>query len=292
VRLWRGFRPTSRARYSRICGIVKGAILPGYYGIEAGQSAVGDIFKWWVEVVCEGDAALHARLSREAARLKPGQSACWLLIGTTATARFLVDQTLSGLLLGQTLHSTRAEFYRALIEATAFGARAIIERIKEYGVRSIAWSAPWHRGEEPPAHADFTPGCHRLRDAVAGSARRARSVRDVAGCSPAPTRILRPRRRPMTSSKPKAVPARRRVAEDLQSALVLYGSSRIPSAASTNRRISPSDGKTCCHQGASSRACRAASPMPPIEYRESGGYGDPAQRQSPSVPPSIFKHSP
>ena len=57
-----------------ICGIVKGAILPGYYGIEAGQSAVGDIFKWWVEVVCEGDAALHAQLTAEAAKLAPGQS--------------------------------------------------------------------------------------------------------------------------------------------------------------------------------------------------------------------------
>ncbi len=51
-----------------ICGIVKGAILPGFYGIEAGQSAVGDIFKWWVEVVCQGDASLHSELTREASR--------------------------------------------------------------------------------------------------------------------------------------------------------------------------------------------------------------------------------
>src|SRR5260370_9106805 len=57
-----------------ICGIVKGAILPGYYGIEAGQSAVGDIFNWWVEVVCEGDAGLHARLTKEATAQKPGQT--------------------------------------------------------------------------------------------------------------------------------------------------------------------------------------------------------------------------
>src|SRR5690606_21210513 len=48
-----------------ICGIVKGAILPGFYGIEAGQSAVGDIFKWWVEVVCGGSAAMHAQLTKE-----------------------------------------------------------------------------------------------------------------------------------------------------------------------------------------------------------------------------------
>src|ERR1051326_3118159 len=57
-----------------ICGIVKGASLPGFYGIEAGQSAVGDIFKWWVEVVCGGDAKMHEQLTRETAKPKPGRS--------------------------------------------------------------------------------------------------------------------------------------------------------------------------------------------------------------------------
>ncbi len=118
-----------------ICGIVKGAILPGYYGIEAGQSAVGDIFKWWVEVVCGGDAKLHATLTVEAARLKPGQSGLLALDWNNGNRTILVDQLLTGLLLGQTLYTTSAEIYRALIEATAFGARAIIERIREYGVR-------------------------------------------------------------------------------------------------------------------------------------------------------------
>jgi len=117
-----------------ICGIVKGAILPGYYGIEAGQSAVGDIFKWWVEVVCEGDDALHVRLTKEAAQLAPGQSGLLALDWNNGNRTILVDPLLTGLLAGQTLHTTRAEIYRALIEATAFGARAIIERIREYGV--------------------------------------------------------------------------------------------------------------------------------------------------------------
>jgi L-ribulokinase len=117
-----------------ICGIVPGAILPGFFGIEAGQSAVGDIFKWWVEGVCGGDAALHGILTKEAARLKPGQSGLLALDWHNGNRTILVDPLLSGLMIGQTLHTTRAEIYRSLIEATAFGARAIIERIREYGV--------------------------------------------------------------------------------------------------------------------------------------------------------------
>ena len=117
-----------------ICGIVKGAILPGFYGLEAGQSAVGDIFKWWVEVVCAGNAGTHARFTAEAAKLKPGQSGLLALDWNNGNRTVLVDPMLSGLLVGQTLHTTPAEIYRALIEATAFGARAIIERFKEYGV--------------------------------------------------------------------------------------------------------------------------------------------------------------
>ncbi len=117
-----------------ICGIVKGAILPGYYGIEAGQSAVGDIFKWFVEVVCRGEGALHAQFTREAEALRPGQSGLLALDWNNGNRTVLVDPLLTGLLLGQTLYTKPAEIYRALIEATAFGARAIIERIEQYGV--------------------------------------------------------------------------------------------------------------------------------------------------------------
>lgn len=117
-----------------ICGIVNGSILPGFYGIEAGQSAVGDILRWWVDGVCEGDEALHAALSDEAARLAPGESGLVALDWNNGNRTILVDPRLTGLILGQTLHTTRAEVYRALIEATAFGARAIIERLREYGV--------------------------------------------------------------------------------------------------------------------------------------------------------------
>jgi L-ribulokinase len=117
-----------------ICGIVDGSILPGFFGIEAGQSAVGDIFRWWVEVVLKGDASAHARLIDEVKAQKPGASGLVALDWNNGNRTILVDQQLTGLILGQTLRTTQAEIYRALIEATAFGARMIVERIAEYGV--------------------------------------------------------------------------------------------------------------------------------------------------------------
>jgi L-ribulokinase len=152
-----------------ICGIVKGAILPGYYGLEAGQSAVGDIFKWWVEVVCGGDDRRHAELTQQAAKLKPGASGLVALDWNNGNRTILVDPTLSGLLIGQTLHTTQAEIYRALIEATAFGARAIIERFREYGVPIDRVVCAGGIAEKNPMlmqiYADVT-GCTML---VAGS---------------------------------------------------------------------------------------------------------------------------
>jgi L-ribulokinase len=117
-----------------ICGIVNGSIMPEYFGIEAGQSAVGDVLKWWVEGVCGGNDALHAALSDEAARLAPGESGLMALDWNNGNRTILVDPRLTGLILGQTLHTSRAHVYRALIEATAYGARTIIDRMREYGV--------------------------------------------------------------------------------------------------------------------------------------------------------------
>jgi L-ribulokinase len=151
-----------------ICGIVKGSILPGYYGLEAGQSAVGDIFKWFVEGVL-GDVRLHAQLTAEAAKLRPGQSGLLSLDWNNGNRTILVDQRLTGLTLGTTLYTTKAEIYRALIEATAFGARAIIERFKEYGVPIERVVCAGGIAEKNPLlmqiYADVT-GCTML---VAGS---------------------------------------------------------------------------------------------------------------------------
>ena len=117
-----------------ICGIVDGSVMTGYYGIEAGQSAVGDLLHWWVDSVCEGDDTLHGRLSDEAARLRPGASGLLALDWNNGNRTVLVDPRLTGLILGQTLHTSRAEVYRALIESTAFGARVIVERLAECGI--------------------------------------------------------------------------------------------------------------------------------------------------------------
>lgn len=117
-----------------ICGIVDGSILPGFWGLEAGQSAVGDIFNWFVNYIKPGGSS-HETLTSEAAKLKPGQSGLLALDWNNGNRTILVDQRLTGLLLGQTLHTTPAEIYRALIEATAFGALTIINRFEEYGVK-------------------------------------------------------------------------------------------------------------------------------------------------------------
>jgi L-ribulokinase len=121
-----------------ICGIVDGSVLPGYFGLEAGQSAVGDIFNWFVNVVVPGGAeeADHAKLSHKAAAIKAGESGLLALDWNNGNRTILVDQRLTGLILGLTLHSNPAEIYRALIEATAMGARVIMERFEEYGCKA------------------------------------------------------------------------------------------------------------------------------------------------------------
>ena len=121
-----------------LCGIVPESILPGYYGLEAGQSAVGDIFNWFVNYVAPGGPkeGSHDALSRGAAKLKPGESGLLALDWNNGNRTVLVDQRLTGLLLGQTLYTRPAEMYRALIEATAFGALTIINRFEEYGVKA------------------------------------------------------------------------------------------------------------------------------------------------------------
>ncbi len=122
-----------------VCGIVDGSVMPGYYGIEAGQSAVGDIFLWFVTNLVPdrygNDAGSRfSALDEAAARMKPGESGLMALDWNNGNRCVLTDVRLSGLMLGQTLRTTAAEMYRALVEATAFGAKMIIDRVRAYGV--------------------------------------------------------------------------------------------------------------------------------------------------------------
>jgi L-ribulokinase len=123
-----------------VCGIVDGSVMDGYYGIEAGQSGVGDIFLWFVDHLVpdsygKTQDAKFAKLERGAKKLKAGESGLLALDWNNGNRTILVDVRLSGMLLGQTLHTTPEEIYRALIEATGFGALVIIDRIEEYGVK-------------------------------------------------------------------------------------------------------------------------------------------------------------
>jgi L-ribulokinase len=122
-----------------VCGIVDGSVAPGFYGIEAGQSGVGDIFLWFVNTLVPERYGRtvdeqFANLEKAAGALLPGESGLLALDWNNGNRTILVDVRLTGLLLGQTLGTQPHEIYRALLEATGFGALAIIDRIEEYGV--------------------------------------------------------------------------------------------------------------------------------------------------------------
>ena len=123
-----------------VCGIVNGSVMDGYFGIEAGQSAVGDIFLWFMNNLVSDKYGKtlddkFATFEKAASELKPGETGLMSLDWNNGNRTILVDVRLTGLLLGQTLHTQPHEIYRALIEATAFGALAIIDRIEENGVK-------------------------------------------------------------------------------------------------------------------------------------------------------------
>ncbi len=126
-----------------MCGYVEDGIIPGFFGYEAGQSCVGDHFAWFVENCVpqsyQSEAQsrgmdIHALLEEKAERLLPGESGLLALDWWNGNRSILVDVELTGLLIGQTLATKPEEIYRALIEATAYGTRIIIESFQENGV--------------------------------------------------------------------------------------------------------------------------------------------------------------
>lgn len=126
-----------------ICGYVEDGIIPGMFGYEAGQSCVGDHFAWFVEncvpAAYEQEARergldLHQLLEEKAANLRPGESGLLALDWWNGNRSVLVDVDLTGMLIGATLATRPEEIYRALIEATAFGTRVIVEAFQDHGV--------------------------------------------------------------------------------------------------------------------------------------------------------------
>ncbi|MBD0378863.1 ribulokinase [Paenibacillus sedimenti] len=126
-----------------ICGVVEDGIIPGLFGYEAGQSAVGDIFGWFVDesvpAYMEAEAAhrnisIHELLEEKASQLQPGESGLLALDWHNGNRSTLMDADLTGLMLGMTLSTKPHEIYRALLEATAFGTRTIVEAFRKGGL--------------------------------------------------------------------------------------------------------------------------------------------------------------
>lgn len=127
-----------------ICGVVKDGVLPGYYGYEAGQPAVGDIYEWFInnfvsseciEEANEKDVSVFSVMDKKAEKLRPGESGLLALDWWNGNRSMLNNSNLSGVILGLTLSTTPESVYRALIESTAFGTRNIIESMEKHGVK-------------------------------------------------------------------------------------------------------------------------------------------------------------
>ncbi|ADJ46173.1 L-ribulokinase [Amycolatopsis mediterranei S699] len=117
-----------------MCGVVEGGIVAGLWGYEAGQSGVGDIFGWFVEHGVPASYEGHEHLTRLAAQQEIGEHGLIALDWHSGNRSVLVDHELSGVVVGQTLATRAEDVYRALLEATAFGTRKIIETFNAAGV--------------------------------------------------------------------------------------------------------------------------------------------------------------
>lgn len=124
-------------------GLVEDGLIPGYYCYEAGQSCVGDMFNWFVnnavpanyaEEARERGINVHQLLTEKAAKLKIGESGLIALDWWNGNRSCLVDANLTGMILGMTLSTKPEEMYRALLEASVFGMRKIIDNFEEHGI--------------------------------------------------------------------------------------------------------------------------------------------------------------
>jgi L-ribulokinase len=122
----------SEVRLPGITGVVRDGILPGLYGYEAGQVAVGDMLAWFVRLL---DGPSYEELEKAAADIRPGASGLVALDWWNGNRTILADADLTGMIAGLTLQSSREEIYRAMLESIAFGSRRIMDNFEENGLK-------------------------------------------------------------------------------------------------------------------------------------------------------------
>ena len=169
---------TEEKQVKGMCGVVEDGILPGFFGYEAGQSCVGDHFQWFIENCLPAsyyeDAKakgmnIHKYLREKAEKYKPGESGLVALDWWNGNRSCLVDVDLTGMILGMTLLTKPEEIYRALIEATAYGTRMIIETFREYGVEVNEFYAAGGIAKKDPMTMQIYSDILNLPIRIAGS---------------------------------------------------------------------------------------------------------------------------
>jgi L-ribulokinase len=137
-----------------VAGVVKDGILPGYYGYETGQAAVGDAFEWLRNILNQS----HQELSRQAAQIQPGSDGVRCIDWMNGCRTPLMDGNLAGAFTGLKMRHTSAHLYRALLEASAFGLRWIVDTMREGGLpihRFVATGGlPHHNPQIVQIYAD------------------------------------------------------------------------------------------------------------------------------------------
>lgn len=169
----------TEAQVKGICGVVEDGIMPGFFGYEAGQGCVGDHFQWFIENCLpasyyaqaqEQGVNIHKYLRQKCENKKPGESGLVALDWWNGNRSVLVDAELTGMILGMTLQTKPEDIYRALIEATAYGTRMIIETFREYGVPVETFYAAGGISQKDPMTMQIYADIIQMPIKIAGSA--------------------------------------------------------------------------------------------------------------------------
>lgn len=162
-----------------MCGVVEDGVMPGLFGYEAGQSCVGDHFAWLVDNCVpesyykeaeEKEMNIHEYLTELASKLRVGESGLLALDWWNGNRSVLVDADLTGCMLGMTLATKPEEMYRALIEATAFGTRMIVENFRDNGVPVEEFYASGGIANKNPMAMQIYSDVLKMPVKIAGSA--------------------------------------------------------------------------------------------------------------------------